>query len=120
MKEVIAIIQMNKMECTKDALATVGFPAFVAYKVFGRGKQHGLQVSFPSDYSKNEMDSDKISFLPKRMITIVVEDEYVPAVVAVLMKINRTGHIGDGRIFVCPVEDTIRIRTGEHGKEAIS
>jgi nitrogen regulatory protein PII 2 len=61
-----------------------------------------------------------MKYLPKRMISLVVEDEFVPAVVAVITKINRTGNFGDGRIFVCPVEQSIRIRTGERGNEAIS
>jgi len=120
MKEVVAIIQMNKMECTKDALATIGFPSFMAYKVYGRGKQRGLQIVYPSEFKDEAVKERRMKFLPKRMITIVVEDEFVPAVVAVLTKINRTGNIGDGRIFVCPVVDAIRIRTGERGKEVIS
>ncbi len=119
-KEIIAIIQMNKMECTKDALTTVGFPAFMAYKVFGRGKQRGLQITYPSEHRENEADVKRIKFLSKRMVSVVVEDEFVPAVVAVLMRINRTGNIGDGKIFVCPVDDAIRVRTGERGKEVVS
>ena len=61
-----------------------------------------------------------MKYLPKRMLSVVVEDEFVAAVVAVITRVNRTGNIGDGRIFVCPVEESIRIRTGERGEEAIS
>lgn len=121
MKEVLAVIQMNKMECTKDALALIGFPSFTAYKAYGRGKQRGLSVAYPSEFKEEEEIKEKrMKYLPKRMISVVVEDEFIPAVVALLMKVNRTGNIGDGRIFICPVEDARRIRTGEHGKEAVS
>jgi len=120
MKEVLAVIQMNKMECTKDALALIGFPSFTAYKAYGRGKQRGLPVAYPAEFKEEEVKEKRMKYLPKRMISVVVEDEFVPAVVALLMKVNRTGNIGDGRIFICPVEDARRIRTGESGKEAVS
>ena len=118
MKEVLAIIQMNKMEATKDALDVIGIPSITAYKVFGRGKQRGLQIPLPSELEESEKKSMK--YIPKRMISIMVEDEFVPAVVAVITKVNRTGNIGDGRIFVCPIDEAVRIRTGERGNEAIS
>ena len=118
MKEVLAIIRMNKMEDTKNALDVVGFPAFTAYKVHGRGKQRGLQIVYPSELEVAE--ERKMDYLPKRMISVIAEDEFVPAVVAVLMKVNRTGNIGDGRIFVGPIEESVRIRTGERGSEAVS
>ena len=117
MKEVLAVIQMNRMETTKNALDVIGIPAITAYKVTGRGKQRGLQIPYPSP---QELSEKRMKYLPKRMISLVVEDEFVPAVVAVITKINRTGNFGDGRIFVCPVEQSIRIRTGERGNEAIS
>ena len=118
MKEILAIIRMNKMEETKNALDIIGVPSFTAYKAYGRGKQRGLQIVYPSDLEQSE--EKKMDYLPKRMISVVVEDEFVPAVVAVLTKINRTGSIGDGRIFVCPIEESVRIRTGERGSEAVS
>jgi nitrogen regulatory protein PII 2 len=118
MKEVLAIIQMNKMEATKDALDVIGIPSITAYKVYGRGKQRGLHIPLPSELEESEKKSMK--YIPKRMISIMVEDEFVPAVVAVITKVNRTGNIGDGRIFVCPIDEAVRIRTGERGNEAIS
>jgi nitrogen regulatory protein PII 2 len=118
MKEVLAIIQMNKMEATKDALDVIGIPSITAYKVYGRGKQRGLHITLPSELEESEKKSMK--YIPKRMISIMVEDEFVPAVVAVITKVNRTGNIGDGRIFVCPIDEAVRIRTGERGNEAIS
>ena len=114
----MAIIQMNRMEATKDALDVIGIPSITAYKVSGRGKQKGLQIPHPSKL--DESDKKSMKYIPKRMISIVVEDEFVPAVVAVITKVNRTGNYGDGRIFVCPVVESVRIRTGEKGNEAIS
>jgi nitrogen regulatory protein PII 2 len=118
MKEVLAIIQMNKMESTKDALDVIGIPSITVYKASGRGKQRGLQIPHPSQ--QDPSDDRSMKFIPKRMISIMVEDEFVPAVVAVLTKINRSGNFGDGRIFVCPMEEAVRIRTGERGSVAIS
>ncbi len=120
MKEVLAIIQMNKMEATKDALDVIGIPSITAYKVSGRGKQKGLQIPHPSPLEKREANEKRMKYIPKRMISVMVEDEFVPAVVAVVTKVNRTGNYGDGRIFVCPVDESVRIRTGERGNEAIS
>jgi nitrogen regulatory protein PII 2 len=118
MKEVLSILQMNKMDATKDALEVIGIPAITAYKVTGRGKQKGLQIPSPSQLDQS--DKKRMKYLPKRMISIMVEDEFVPAVVAVITKVNRTGNFGDGRIFVCPVDEAVRIRTGARGNEAIS
>ncbi|HYA61444.1 MAG TPA: P-II family nitrogen regulator [Candidatus Acidoferrum sp.] len=118
MKEVIAVIQMNKIEATKNALDIIGIPSFTAYKAYGRGKQRGLYTAYPS--LSTEQGERKMKFLPKRMLSVVVDDEFVPAVIAVLTRVNRTGNIGDGRIFVCPVEESIRIRTGERGEDAIN
>jgi nitrogen regulatory protein PII 2 len=118
MKEVLAIIQMNKMEATKNALDVIGIPSITAYKVTGRGKQKGLVIPHPSELV--EADKRSMKYIPKRMISVMVEDEFVPAVVAVITKVNRTGNYGDGRIFICPVEEAVRIRTGERGSVAIS
>lgn len=118
MKEILAIIQMNKMESTKDALDVIGIPSITVYKASGRGKQRGLQIPHPSQLAG--ADQKRIKYIPKRMISVMVEDEFVPAVVAVITKVNRTGNLGDGRIFVCPVDESIRIRTGERGSVAIS
>lgn len=118
MKEVMAIIQLNKMEATKDALEVIGISSFTAYKASGRGKQKGLQIPHPTPL--DETDEKRMKYIPKRMISVMVEDEFVPAVVAVITKVNRTGNYGDGRIFVIPVEESVRIRTGESGSVAIS
>jgi len=120
MKEVVAIIQMNKMEATKNALDVVGFPAFTAYKAMGRGKQRGLEIVCPSDLEEPPGGDPGEGSSPKRMISVVVVEEFVPAVVAVITRVNRTGNIGDGRIFVSPIEESVRIRTDERGSEAVS
>jgi len=124
MKEVLAIIQMNKMEATKNALDVIGIPAITAYKVTGRGKQKGLQILHPTPLPTASLQDPagqkSMKYIPKRMISVMVEDEFVPAVVAVITKVNRTGNFGDGRIFVCPIEQSVRIRTGERGNEAIT
>ncbi|MCL6447008.1 MAG: P-II family nitrogen regulator [Armatimonadetes bacterium] len=121
MKEIIAIIRPNKIAKTKEILAELGFPALSAAKVLGRGKQKGLagEVAFPVN-PKLAARPGGMKYIPKRLIFLVVGDEDVPLVVAVITKVNRTGEIGDGRIFICPVENAVRIRTQERGAAAIS
>ena len=119
MKEVIAIIRMNAIQKTKRALADAGFPSVTAKVVFGRGKQKGLHISPPATISPGEGEGSGMRYIPKRMLTMVLPDEKVDELVKIIMETNRTGEIGDGRIFVCPIEDAVRIRTGEIGEEAI-
>ncbi|AXI24929.1 nitrogen fixation protein NifHD [Methanofervidicoccus sp. A16] len=126
MKEVIAIINPNKVSKTAKALDAVGFPAVTIMECFGRGKQKGyFSVNMPEvvDIQKIIEEGEKegrfIKYIPKRLLSIVVEDEDVPLVVGVISKVNRTGNFGDGKIFVLPVEEALRIRTGERGKDAI-
>ncbi len=126
MKEIIAIIRPNKVSKTAKALEAVGFPALTVMKCFGRGKQRGyLDVNLPDviDMKKIVEEGEKqglyMKYIPKRLLSIVVNDEDVPLVVGIIMKVNRTGNIGDGKIFVLPVEDAIRIRTGDSGESAI-
>jgi len=126
MKEVMAIIRPNKVAKTVKALEAVGFPALTVMKCFGRGKQRGyLDLNLPDvvDVAKvveeGERQGLRMKYIPKRLLSVVVEDEDVPLVVGIIMKVNRTGKIGDGRIFVLPVEDAIRVRTGESGVDAL-
>lgn len=116
MKEVIAMIRPGRAKLTKQKLSDKGFAAYTEERVLGRGKQKGLQY-FPADSGANGVYG--ISFLPKRMLTIFVNDEDLDQVVAALIESNKTGEIGDGKIFICPVEDTIRIRTDERKREAL-
>jgi nitrogen regulatory protein PII 2 len=126
MKEVIAIIRPNKVAQTAKALEAVGFPALTVMKCFGRGKQKGyISANLPDviDVDKIIEEGEKeglfIKYIPKRLLSIVVDDADVPLVVGIIMKVNRTGKIGDGKIFVLPVENAVRIRTGETGNDAI-
>lgn len=117
MKEIIAIIRRHKIQETKTGLIGIGIPALTMISVEGRGKQHGL---IEPDEQMNEMKmEDKLQFIPKRMIYTVVEDNDVPKVVETLIRINQTGQIGDGKVFVCPIENIVRVRTGEIGEQAI-
>jgi len=126
MKEVLAVIRPNMVAKTGKALEAVGFPAMTVIRCFGRGKEKGyIDAKLPEDVDKEKIIEEgeklgmKMKYIPKRMISIVVDDADVPLVVGIIMKVNRTGKPGDGKIFVLPVEEAIRIRTGEFGVEAI-
>ncbi len=119
MKEIIAIIRMNAIQKTKRALADAGFPSLTVKRVFGRGKQKGLHLFPPTSVNPEDRKGNGMKYIPKRMLTMVVPDEKVEEIIRIIMKTNRTGMIGDGKIFVCPIKDAIRIRTGERGEEAI-
>lgn len=118
MKEIIAIIRMNKIQKTKNALVGIGYPSMTVNKVLGRGKQRGLQLLQP-EIKPEETKGRKMRYIPKRMISIIADDKRVDRIIRTIMKVNRTGEIGDGRIFICPIEDAIRIRTDERGMEAL-
>ena len=123
MKEIIAIIRMNKIQRTKDALLEAGYPSFNVVKVLGRGKQKGLCYEFDPPLQATEVTKSSdtcIRFIPKRMLTLVVNDESVQEVVNTIIKANQTGHAGDGKIFVSPVTEAVRVRTGESRVVAIN
>lgn len=122
MKEIIAFIRPNKMEATKEALDGLGLPSLTAEAVLGRGRQRGIsgEVTTPIDTSMRVKEKSMgMKFVPKRMITLVVEDNQVDPIVRTLMKVNQTAQIGDGKIFVCPIEGAVRVRTNETGKDAL-
>ncbi len=102
MKMIRAFLRPEKEQEVVLALEGAGFPALTKMAVFGRGKQKGLQIG-PIHYDE----------LPKLMIMMVVEDSDVDKVVNVIMDKARTGFIGDGKIFISPVEASYTIRTGE-------
>lgn len=114
MKEIIAIIRPGKWAETLVKLEEIGVAGFSRQRVYGRGKQRGLR------YTADIEDQRGISFLPKWMVTIVVEDSKVDAVVDALMKSNRTGEIGDGKVFICTVAESVRIRTNESEEYALN
>ncbi len=106
MKMVVAIIRPEKLDDVKKALENKGCVAMTVTEVKGRGEQKGIKLQFRG----REMEVD---LLPKVKIEIVVKDELVQKVVDTIMESARTGKIGDGRIFILPVEKSIKIRTGE-------
>lgn len=123
MKEVLAIIRMNKMNETKRALADAGISSLTARKVVGRGKGkvdylllQGAEEGF--DEAIQQLGPGP-KLIPKRMINMVVPDNKVDLVVKTIIKVNKTGSPGDGKIFIEPVMEAIRVRTGETGDLAI-
>lgn len=139
MKEIVAIIRRDKTPVTKKALEELGFPSLTLQGVEGRGKQKGdacieeldsdLPESYctavklkptPSTYALEHSLPKVALFVPKRMLTIIAPDEVVELIIKKIIEVNRTGKHGDGKIFICPIQKTIRIRTGEENEKAIS
>ena len=104
MKMIRAIVRPEKVDKVSDALEEAGFVALTKLDVFGRGKQKGIRVG--------EMVYDNLS---KTMLMIVVDDEKLEEAVKAIEESARTGNIGDGKIFVTPVEEAYTIRTGARG-----
>jgi nitrogen regulatory protein PII 2 len=124
MKEVIAIVRMNMMNKTKEAITDAGIDAFFAHEAQGRGLgfvNRKLIEGAEEGYEEAAvLLGEKGKLYPKRMVTVVVEDEEVDNVVDAIMEINRTGKPGDGKIFVMPIADAVRVRTGEAGAASIA
>jgi nitrogen regulatory protein PII 2 len=125
-KEVMAIIRPNLVRKTTEALSSVGFPAMTMAECFGRGKQKGyFAINMPDVVDMDKIIKEgeemglRLKYIPKRLISVVVDDADVPLVVGIIMKVNRSGRHGDGKIFVVPTETAVRIRTGETGCDAI-
>jgi len=123
MKEIIAFIRTSKMNATKKILDELNVPSVTAIPVFGRGNQRGINpVLAGIEISKDAIVKGNITgmkFVPKRMLVIVAKDEEVDIIVDALVKVNKTGFIGDGKIFVCPTDNAMRIRTKESGETAL-
>lgn len=115
MKEVIAIIRPSRAKLTKQKLAEKGFVAYTEERVSGRGKQKGLQYGGDSGTD----GKGGISFLPKRMLTLFVGASDLESVLGVLIDANKTGEVGDGKIFIAPVADVVRVRTDERKGAAL-
>ena len=126
MKEIIAIIRMNKVNETKRALADAGVCGMHAMKVMGRGKMK-VDFSMLDEIGPGEeiggILADGLAIgtrlIPKRLLTILVQDGEAKNVVDTIIKVNSQGHKGDGKIFVSPVTDAARVRTGERGEAAL-
>ena len=112
MKLITAIIKPFKLEAVKEALTNVGVEGMTVSEVKGFGRQKGhTEVYRGSEYT--------VDFLPKVKVEVAVSDELKDKVIAAIAGAAKTGKIGDGKIFVTPIEDIIRIRTDEHGDTAI-
>jgi len=113
MNKVEAIIRPEKLEAVKEALSDAGFVGLNIVNVTGRGVQKGIV------HAGRGGEEYRVDMLPKCKIELVVSDSDTQAVVDAIIAASRTGAIGDGKIFVIPVADAIRVRTGERGDTAI-
>jgi len=138
MKEIMAVIRMNKTNVTKKSLVDAGVAGFTAVKVMGRGKrvedssiiqgrkEELLALAADDILDREETEKQVTSFLdgsrlfPRRLFTILAHDEDVPRIVEAIIKANKTeNQVGDGTIFVMPIGDAVRVRTAETGEAAI-
>ena len=115
LKEVVAIIRPQQWSRTKLRLQQLSVHAFTHVRVFGRGRERGLRY-LPR---RGAASSVGVRYLPKRMISWMVEESQVEPLVQALIDANQTGQLGDGKIFVLPVENAVRIRTNERGANAL-
>ena len=112
MKKIEAIIRHYKLEDVKNALAQAGIQGMTVTETRGFGRQRGHKETYRgTEYT--------VDFLPKIKLEIVVSDDHVGRAVETIMSVGRTGQVGDGKIFITPLSDVIRIRTGETGADAI-
>jgi nitrogen regulatory protein PII len=112
MKKIEAIIKPFKMEDVKEALAEIGIEGMTVSEVKGFGRQKGhTEIYRGSEYT--------VDFLPKVKFEIVVADDRVQRAVDAIVQSAKTGKIGDGKVFILPIEDALRIRTAERGESAI-
>ena len=123
MKEVMAIIRMNRINQTKKALAEAGIPSVHAKECLGRGKGlvdldilKGAEAGYEEAIS---LLGSSQRLIPKRIISIILPDNLVRRAVSSIISTNSSGKPGDGKIFVLPVLDAVRIRTGEEGEETL-
>jgi nitrogen regulatory protein P-II 1 len=111
-KKIEATIRPEKLEPVRAALAEIGILGMTVSEVSGRGRQRGITLQW-------RVGEYRVEFLPKVKIEMVVLDEDVGQVLNVIVRKARTGERGDGKIFVVPVDNAVRVRTGEEGERAI-
>jgi nitrogen regulatory protein PII len=112
MKFVIAVVKPNRVEEVREALAAVGVKGMTVSEVKGYGRQKGhTEIYRGAEY--------KIDFTPKSKIEVAIDDHAVPAVLDAITRASRSGKIGDGKVFVLELVETLRIRTGETGPDAL-
>ena len=123
MKEITAIIRMNKMNETKRALSEAGISSVTARDALGRGKGlvdmqllKGAELGYEEAISKLGQSG---RLIPKRILLVIVPDKLVEKTVKTIIRVNQTGKSGDGKIYVMPCLDAIRVRTGEYGDDVL-
>jgi len=112
MKKVEAIIRQEKLEPVKAALEEKGIVSMTVTQVTGRGSQKGIALQWRAGVYR-------VDLLPKIKLEIVVDDRTSDIVVATICRVARTDKVGDGKIFVIPVENAVRVRTGEEGEHVV-
>jgi nitrogen regulatory protein P-II 1 len=112
MKKIEAIIREEKLEPVKKALEDIGYFGMTISEVSGRGRQGGISLQW-------RVGEYRVDLLPKLKVEVVVMDEDVTPALGAIARSARTGEIGDGKIFVIPVDDAVRIRTGDTGANAV-
>jgi nitrogen regulatory protein P-II 1 len=112
LKKIEAIIREDKLVDVKEALENVGIHGMNIFEVRGRGRQGGITLS-------GRTGSYQVDMLPKLQLNIVLSEHNLDETIDAIVKAARTGGVGDGLIFIYPVEDVVRVRTGERGHEAV-
>lgn len=127
MKEIMAIVRMNKVAQTKKALVEAGFNGLTAMRAVGRGKMlkdlseleklDAAQEEIREKFMESILTGGRL--VPKRLLLLTVPNEDVKKAVEIIISVNKEGNQGDGKIFILPLADVVRIRTGERGEEAV-
>lgn len=112
-KKIEAIFREEKLNAVKDALAEIGIVGMNVSEVRGHGRQGGIELA-------GRIGTYKVDLLPRIQLNIVLSDHNVEKTIATIQQAAKTGNIGDGIIFVYPVDEVIRIRTGERGHDALT
>ncbi|OGC33087.1 transcriptional regulator [candidate division WOR-1 bacterium RIFOXYB2_FULL_48_7] len=112
MKKVEAIVRPEKLEELREALDAIGLSGMTVTEVKGRGAQKGITLEW-------RVGEYTVEFLPKIKLELVVPDKQVESVIKLISGLCQTGNIGDGKIFILPVEEGVRIRTGERGEKIL-
>ncbi|MFA4857929.1 MAG: P-II family nitrogen regulator [Candidatus Margulisiibacteriota bacterium] len=112
MKKIEVVIRSEKLEELREALDAQGFSGMTVTEVKGRGKQKGITLEWRvGDY--------RVEFMPKIKVELAVEEKNTEKVISIILEVCSTNSIGDGKIFISPIEDVIRIRTKERGHGAL-
>jgi len=113
MKRIVAVIRPEKLELLRVRLEEVGYPGIMVSEIKGHGKQRGVSHQWRGTEYKEY-------FLPKSRVELIVKDSQVKPLTEAIIEVCRSKAVGDGKIFITPVDDAIRIRTGETGDAALS